>query len=372
VGGTNVTITADDAAALWAADTPTPNDISASPVDVGGVGGYRTTYRHYKPLEEAADAFASQARTLSTGQRLYTGIPIFDDAMRGIGPKELCIIVGFAHSGKTVFATQMILNNPEEPIALFTIDEDRVLVLVKLVSLLTGESAEDLERRIANGDEAAEKLVRGVAKEAFPRLAVFDEVASLDAMTRGLMEAEDAWGSKAKGVFVDYLDLLQIGEGDGDTRAKASAIKAWGKTQDVPLVVLHQTSRSGGAPGQEITLTSGAYGGEQQAYFMVGVRRKRDSIRDALRELNGKLKGTPRNRDEIMERIRDLEDEARIHQNTITFNLVKCKRPPSRLVEDVDFVMDHRNGQLTPFTPPRLSVPPIGVFPPTTEQMEML
>lgn len=345
-----MTLSPEAAAQLWA--TPIDTPAAPQPVDWSPTAGAAgpAPYRHYRPLEDAADEYISDARTLNTGDRLMTGIPVFDDAMRGISPKQMCMVVGFAHSGKTLVTTEIIRNNADKPLALFTMDEDRVLVLVKLVSMVTGEPAEALERAIANGDQAAEQMVRGVARESFPRLAVFDDVWTFDGMTRALGEAEDAWGAKCHGVFMDYLDLVQIPgqDGDGDTRAKATAAKAWGKATDVPFVVLHQSSRTGGADGATVTMTSGAYGGEQQATFIVGVRRKRDWYRAQIAEVESKLRTTSRNHESLREQLDELRAEAVHHQNTITCNLVKNKRPPSRLVDEIDFELEHRTGRITP------------------------
>jgi hypothetical protein len=40
------------------------------------------------------------------------------------------------------------------------------------------------------------------------------------------------------------------------------------------MLVLHQSSRTAGADGKKMTISSGAYGGEQQATHILGVRRK--------------------------------------------------------------------------------------------------
>ena len=64
---------------------------------------------YYKPWVDAADEYITWAK--SPELRVYTGITEFDDAMRGLAPAELMLVVGYAHSGKTVFTTQMLLHN---------------------------------------------------------------------------------------------------------------------------------------------------------------------------------------------------------------------------------------------------------------------
>lgn len=306
-------------------------------------------YRYLRPLVEAADDLVAQARTLTSGERIYTGIDVFDQAMRGLAPKELLVVQGFAHSGKTLFVTEMIRSNADRRIVLFTADEDRVLVLSKLVSLVHGVSAEELERRIATGDEATVAMVRATAAEHFPNLVVFDDVSDINRMSKALAECRDYWGSKEHVVIFDYLDLLQgVGDGDGATKAKFNAIKAWGKEQACALVLMHQASRTGGADGAEMTLTSGAYGGEQQATFVIGVRRKKNYYQGILRELHEKKSKQTRVSEGIDDKITEAEYELARHQHTVTFNLVKNKRPPSRLVDDTDFALDADTGRIRP------------------------
>lgn len=301
-------------------------------------------FKFYRPLADAADEYIGWART--PGQRLYLGIPEFDAAMRGTAPGEMTVVVGYAHSGKTVLTTQLIFNNKDRRLIMFSPDETRVLILVKLTSLVTGMSAEELEERIAHGDHDAEQLVRRTAIEHFPNLAVFDDSLSLDQMTTAVNETEEAWGAPAEGVIFDYLDLLPF---DTDVPAKFNALKAWGKRMRCPLWVLHQSSRTSGADGAEQTISSGGYGGEQQATHLIGVRRKKHEAKARIREIEKKLRTqqnpSPALHDALAEARYDLET----HQSTVTFNLVKNKRPPSHLVDDMDFTLDSQTGAVRPF-----------------------
>ncbi len=305
-----------------------------------------TMHRLYRPLSDAVDEYVQSAR--NRDHRILTGLQPFDDAMRGLGPKELCVVVGFSHAGKTLFATQTMLHNHERRMVLFTPDETRVLVLLKLASLVTGVSAERLEDLIALGDPHGERLVRQGA-DHFPHLAVYDDVSDYTKMHRGCDEAAAEFGGEPELVLFDYASLFTGAgtEDGGDTAAKIDAIKAWGKDRDVPLMLMHQSSRSAGKGGQAVTIDSGAYGGEQQAMFVVGVRRKREQYAAQVRELEAKLISAPSKADQIREQIGVAQWEYDAHQSTVTLNLPKNKRPPSRLVDDVDYTLDRDTGRLT-------------------------
>jgi hypothetical protein len=184
--------------------------------------------------------------------------------------------------------------------------------------------------------------LRNTALEHFPNLAVFDQTVSLIEMERALSESIDVLGDPQL-IVVDYLDLI-TGGGE-DVPSKANSIKAFGKRHNIPLIVLHQSSRTAGADGRKMTISSGAYGGEQQATHIVGVRRKRFEIEGHIRDLQEKLDKAS-NTERIMSKIEELQYNLRIHMDTVTLNLVKCKRPASVLLDDMDFLIEAGTGRL--------------------------
>lgn len=302
------------------------------------------TYRYYRPLTEAADEYIRWASTPEL--RVHTGIKVFDDAMRGTGPGELTLIQGFTHSGKTLLATEIILNNPETLMLLFTPDETRPLVLTKLTAAYNGIGAEELERRILADDAEARRLLISTA-EQYGRLAVFDETVTLMDMDRMFDEVVAAHnGERPKAVMFDYADLLQ---GFDDVRACLMQLKAWGKRQNVAMFVIHQASRTSGSAGKRMGIDSGAYGGEQQSTHVIGVRRKKYMHFAMLQILEEKIaNATNPNMIEVYQaKIREIQDIL-IPQDetTLTLSLNKNKRPPCRLVDDTDFHVDQNTGRM--------------------------
>lgn len=301
-----------------------------------------TKHRHYyEPLATAADDFVHWAQNPT--ERVYLGFPDIDAQMRGIAPAEMCMINGYSHSGKTMFLLQILLCNTDKVVVYFCPDEPRTLTLIKLACLLHGVDANVIEQRVADNDPEAISLLRSTASQYFPKLAVFDQVMSLNDMEQALDEIREMWGQPHLMVF-DYLELLQ--GGGEDVPSKANTLKAFGKRHNIPLLVLHQSSRHAGADGKKQTISSGAYGGEQQATHIIGVRRKRFEIESQIRELEERL-DTAKNAERVLERLDSLRYDLRIHQNTVTVNLVKCKRPSSALLDDIDFEIEHGTGRLT-------------------------
>ena len=300
----------------------------------------KASYNYYVPLVKAADDYVHWAQT--PHERIYLGFPEIDAQMRGIAPSEMCLINGYSHSGKTLVLLQILVANRDKRVIYFCPDEPRTLTLIKLACVTHGIDANVLETNVATGDPKSIALLRETAQEFFPNLAVFDQTVSLIDMERALSEYTDVIGDPQL-IVVDYLDLI-TGGGE-DIPSKANSIKAFGKRHNVPLMVLHQSSRTAGADGKKMTISSGAFGGEQQATHIVGVRRKRFEIEGYIRDLQEKLDRAT-NTERIIEKIESMQYDLRIHQDTVTVNLVKCKRPASKLLDDMDFTIEAGTGRL--------------------------
>ena len=300
-----------------------------------------TEYRMYEPLSEAAHSFVRWAQ--SPQDRVHLGLPLIDAEMRGIAAGEMAMMLGFAHGGKTLLLLHSLQQNRDKRIAMFIPDEPRQLILTKLTCMYHGIDARELERRVAMDDREAIDLLRQTAEENFPHLAVFDQPLSALDMERAYNEVCDVWGQIPDLLVVDYLDLVQAGETVPD---KAVFLKSFGRRHDIPLLVLHQTSRHAGSDGAKLTMSSGAFGGEQQATSVIGVRRKKYQIMAEMNELMFKLDKTHSERS--LERLDSLRYDAKIPYFTITVSLLKNKRPAGQLVDDIDFEIDLATGRLTP------------------------
>ena len=299
----------------------------------------------FKPLDDEVDNYIDFAK--HPERRVYTGITAIDSQTRGLAPSELMIVSGFAHNGKTVLTVEIILANEGAPCVFFSPDETRTVVLAKLASALYGVSAEEIERLLALGDEETVAMLRTTAAR-FRNLAVYDDNATLHSMDKAVDDVTAAWGEPPKYAIFDYADLLNY---DGDVMSKIDELKRWGKKHKLPFIVLHQSSRSSGAGGKKVSITSGAYGGDKQAFIMVGVRRKINLLHAQIEMLEEKLENTQRDdtAQKIRQKIQEIEDDQiPRHRDTITINLVKNKRPPMNLVDDLDFKLNQETGRIIP------------------------
>jgi len=101
------------------------------------------THSYYRPLEEAAHEFVRWAQ--SPHERIYTGFTDLDNEMRGIAAGEMCLVIGYSHSGKTLTLLEMLKANHNKNVVYFVPDEPRTLVLIKLACVTHGVNAIDLE-----------------------------------------------------------------------------------------------------------------------------------------------------------------------------------------------------------------------------------
>ena len=279
------------------------------------------SYKYLRPLSEAGENLIDTVQN-SDGRYMF-GLTEIDTRMRGVGNGEMCVVVGYSHSGKTQLVLSSVLHNRTARILFFTMDEPAELVLMKLACMHLGLSAEDMEQLIKDGDSKAIGDLRRVARKEFPNLIVIDAPLNLGQMHQCLQEAEDFWGGECQVIVFDYLNLLRC-DAD-DVEGKSEALKGWIKEVDRPGIVIHQGGRGASGKGQVITMTSGKYGGEQEAIFLIGVRRKRD--------------------DESL----DVWERERL-KDTVSISIVKNKRPPCKLTapEGVDFYLNPDTGFIRP------------------------
>jgi DnaB-like helicase C terminal domain len=234
-----------------------------------------------------------------------------------------------------------LVHNRTKRIALFTPDEPAPMVLTKLTALMFETSSRQLDMRVRANDPAALRMLRETMED-FPNLVIHDRPTTPKVMRRAYEETCDVWGDPADVVVLDYLDLMQAGEHLG---SKADAVKTFATEHDVPMVVLHQTSRSAGTQGRPMRIDSGNFGGETWATFQFGVWQKRHAIAHELGELYRKQRPTEWDQDRAFTLQRDLA----LHARSVTVNLNKNKRPGGGLIEDgIDFDIDDA-GQLVPF-----------------------
>ena len=260
-------------------------------------------------------------------ERWYLGFPEIDLATRGVGKGEVLLVVGRSHTGKSQILLNSIVtnlvNDPNAHVVIFSMDEPRELVAMKLFCLLQGRSSTDVEEAIKAGDRNVLDALGLASERELSRVAIIDESMSLEAMSAAMDEAREWWGANPSFCMIDYLELMVGGDADATgVTSKAQALKRWAKTERVPVGLVHQAGRTAGERGKAAGIHAGRYGGEQEAIFVMEVYRKKDQT--------------------------DLSDwETRYHANSINMNICKNKRT-ARLL-DQTYYLDPECGHVHPY-----------------------
>jgi hypothetical protein len=283
-------------------------------------------YEHTRSLGEATQAFIDVVE--NPGVRFMLGLTPIDTLTRGFGPRELVMLTGFSFAGKTQVALTAIVNSPTRRVLFFSFDDPAEMIAFKLLCMHTGEDAEALEKRLREHDAGARTLL-AEAERHFPNLLICDTPVGFTSMSRAIDEATNRWGAPPECMVLDYLSLVPTANtgdsGNFNIQSKAQELKRLTKDTDWPTICLHQGTRSGAKPGSPITLLSMAYGGEQEATFLLGAHRKRD--------------------DESL-----AASERQFHEDTISLSVVKSKRPPAKRTPPggIDFYLHPITGLIRP------------------------
>lgn len=263
----------------------------------------------------------------NTAGRYQLGLREIDWMTRGVGPGELMFLTGRSYSGKTNVFINSVLKNLDRRIVIITMDEPAEHVLAKLYALYSDASFEDVEQQVKARDPETIDSIRAVARK-LSNVVVFDDCFSFESFDGAMVQAEAALGGKPDVVFIDYLGLLA---GDSDDafssiENKARGLKRWAQGHMVPVICIHQGTRSNAGKGKTLGMEAMAYGGENEAFHIVGVRRKRDD-----------------------ESLDTWERDA--HENTVSVSVIKSKRLPMRRGE-FNYYIDPQTGAISEDRPP--------------------
>ena len=260
-------------------------------------------------------------------ERWYLGFPEIDLATRGVGKGEVLLVVGRSHTGKSQILLNSIVtnlvNDSNAHVVIFSMDEPRELVAMKLFCLLQGRSSTDVEEAIKAGDSNVLDALGLASERELSRVAIIDESMSLEGMSAAMDEAREWWGTNPSFCMVDYLELMVGGDADATgVTSKEQALKRWAKTERVPVGLVHQAGRTAGERGKPAGIHAGRYGGEQEAIFVMEVYRKKDQT--------------------------DLSEwEIKYHANSINMNICNNKRT-ARLI-DQTYYLDPECGHVHPY-----------------------
>lgn len=208
--------------------------------------------------------------------RVPLGFNIIDSRTNGgIAKGEMLMFLARTGVGKTIWAVNVVNNNPERAILFVSLEMHGRFILQRLAAVHSDVASSTIESEV-RANARSEHISRVVRD--FPHLSIVDNPdLTFDEMVRVVDEVSAVNGKRPEMVIVDFLELvngINSTESVGQVDKAAKLAKVFARKTDTALVVLHQVSRGAGAGGGDrLTSESGRYGGEVSADYIMGAWR---------------------------------------------------------------------------------------------------
>jgi len=215
-------------------------------------GGERSGF---KPIKDMLTDVLDRIDVMSQSPDALTGVPTgyteLDDMTAGLQRSDLVIIAGRPSMGKTSLAMNIAENvavGHNLPVAIFSMERPGTQLALRMMASLgrinahrvrTGKLDDDDWPRLTSAVTLLEKAP--IYIDDTPGLTPMELRARARRLAR---ESEGGLGL----IVVDYLQLMQLGEGSENRATEVSmitrALKALAKELDVPLIALSQLNRA--------------------------------------------------------------------------------------------------------------------------------
>lgn len=211
--------------------------------------------RDSKELGDVVMKALEDLQKLKNSEDTFHGVPsgirAIDEKTGGWQPSDLVILAARPGMGKTSFVLSIARNaaiDHNKPVAFFSLEMSASQIVHRLFSIESGISSEKISQGKLTDEEWAQLSNRighlnspNLIIDDTPALSIFD----LRAKCRRLKHQKDI-----QLIIVDYLQLMQGGEGDkskGNREQEISyisrSLKALAKDLNVPVIALSQLSR---------------------------------------------------------------------------------------------------------------------------------
>ena len=205
-------------------------------------------------------------------QRVRTGFDSLDYYIEGPAAGEVCTIIGRSYTGKSLVATNIMVNHMGGHSIFFSLEMTRRMALTRLLTQYANFDANEVREAVAANripdviDQMAEAMKGHIIVDK-SGLTVADMIAVVE-------EYSDYFGRRPDFVQIDYLERIGGVKADAGgwqaTEAAADQVKDLAKTMDIPVFLYHQTNR-GEPEGDAPTERSARGGGFVEADFVVGM-----------------------------------------------------------------------------------------------------
>jgi len=210
-------------------------------------------------------------------RRIPLGWSALDQLVRGPARGEVFTVIAHSEVGKSLIATNIMANNPNERILFFSLEMPDHQVLHRLTSHVFNYPSRDLETQAM--DLYLPDFVAELEQRLPFQVIVDDSSLNFDDMSAYAEDYATWYGERPNLVIIDYLEEVaggkQSAEGWLRTEATASMAKAWARNERLGLIMLHQSNRGFGMPREwePPTRKSARGGGYTEADVVMGLWR---------------------------------------------------------------------------------------------------
>lgn len=237
-----------------------------------------------RPLEEVGEDLARWAT--SDIPRVPTGYSFFDSRTNGgVATGEVLMMLARTTVGKTWFAVNMAVNNPNVPSIFLSLEMHGRYILSRLAAVHTDVSTTLIEQTLATKGSA--RAIDRTVKD-YPLLQIEDHPGiTIADMVKRCDLYEERMGLRPVCVYIDYVELIRaFGMSQQENVDKLTwRIKDFAREADVAVVALHQVKRGESKKDKDsdswfsneghkpVRLTDGRFGGEMASDYTMGMYR---------------------------------------------------------------------------------------------------
>ncbi len=181
-------------------------------------------------------------------QGTTTGYPDLDRMLGGFNPGSLVVLAGRPGMGKTAFALNLARNAAahNKKVAFISLEMTWKELGMRLIMIESGVSLTPLKSGSVLRDTQTRKLARAAANLASYHIFIDDTSKVAISDLRAKIQRLSMTGDKVDLLFVDYLQLMHLPDGDNQAlrvAAATRAMKSMAKDLEIPVIALSQLSR---------------------------------------------------------------------------------------------------------------------------------
>jgi replicative DNA helicase len=198
--------------------------------------------RGFKTLDEQINDLRHLAA--NPKQRIPTGLTRLDDLILGPAQGEVFTCVARSGVGKSLVATNVMVNNPDANILFFSLEMPAHQVIQRIYSHVSGLAGHDVTDLVHRNKVPTD--VDALAYQLRKQVVVDADGLTLADMAVYMDNYEAWYNERPNLVIIDYLEEVggakASGEGWTRTEATASALKSFSKRMEIGVLSLHQAN----------------------------------------------------------------------------------------------------------------------------------